>query len=181
MLSRISVSGTWVSEPVRIRVKTLLGTATLDELKATRAFDAFAIPELATMILSRFDAFDEPTQINVISENPRREFIPRSIEIYRQARGWRHAEELGRALMVPLASQFAPEHIQSMLDAVAENDQIKTASGTSTILETVFDLSRAALGDARPHWQAFVERLSHEYGDPNHYYAYPTIRAKLAT
>jgi hypothetical protein len=171
----------WTSEPVRIRVKTLLETAPLEVLKTTNAFDAFAIPALASMLSTRLDAFDEPTLINVISENPRREFIPHAIEIYRQAHGWRHAEELGRALMIPLASQFAPEHIKTMLDAVAENDQIKTASGTSTILETVFDLSRATLGDARPHWQAFVERLSHEYGDSNHYYAYPTIRAKLAT
>lgn len=170
----------WVSEPVRIRARTLLSTAALDDLKAAYAFDAFAIPELATVLLARFDAFDEATQINIISENPRREFIPRAIEVYQQAQGWRHAESLGRALIVPLANQFAPEHIQAMLDAVADNDQIKMASGTSTILESVFELSRSVLDDARPHWQAFVDRLSGEYGNPNHSYAYPKIRAKLA-
>lgn len=171
----------WVSEPFRIRVKNLLKTATLDEIKATGAFDAFSIQELADIILARFDAFDDAAKINVISENPRREFIPLAIEIYRQAHGWRHAEELGRALMIPLANQFAPEHIKTMLDTVSENGQIKTASGTSTILEAVFDLSRAVLGDARPHWQAFVDRLTHEYGNPDHCYAYPAIRAKLAS
>lgn len=171
----------WTSEPVRIRVKTLLETASLEVLKSTNAFDAFAIPELASMLSARLDAFDEPTLINVISENPRREFIPRAIAIYRQALGWRHAEQLGRALMIPLANQFAPENIQAMLDAVAENDQIKTASGTSTILETVFELSRSVLGEAKPHWQAFVERLAREYGNQDHSYAYPAIREKLAT
>lgn len=171
----------WTSESVRIRVKTLLENASLEVLKSTNAFDAFAIPELASMLSARLDAFDEPTLINVISENPRREFIPRAIAIYRQARGWRHAEQLGRALMIPLANQFSPENIQAMLDAVAENDQIKTASGTSTILETVFELSRPVLSEARHHWQAFVDRLAQEYGDQDHSYAYPAIRKKLAT
>ncbi|MBU2804263.1 hypothetical protein HF668_03645 [Acidithiobacillus ferridurans] len=171
----------WISEPVRIRIKTLLSTEELNKLKAAHAFDAFAIPDLATILLNRFDAFDEATQINIISENPRREFIPRAIDVYRQAWGWRHAEALGRALMIPLANQFAPEDIRSMLEAVAENYEIKTASETSTILETAFELIRSVLNDARPHWQAFVDRLSEEYGSPDHSYAYPEIRAKLSS
>ncbi len=170
----------WASDPVRIRFKTLLETASLDLLRSANAFDAFAIPELASILLARLDAFDEPTLINVISENPRCEFIPRAIAIYGQAVGWRHSEQLGRALMIPLANQFTPEHIQAMLDAVAENEQVKTASGTPAILETVFELSRPVLGEARPHWQAFVDRLANEYGNPDNYYAYPSIREKLA-
>lgn len=171
----------WVSESVRIRIKTLLGTATLDALKATGAFDAFAIPELASILLARFDAFDEATQTNIISENPRREFIPKAIALYRDARGWRHAESLGRALMVPLAPLFAADDIRHVLDAVVANEQIWAASGTSGILETVFELSQSLLAESRPHWQGFVNRMASERGNQTEHFAYPAIRAKLAT
>jgi hypothetical protein len=170
----------WISESARIRVKTLLESASLDVLKASNAFDAFAISELESMLMVRFDAFDEPTLINVISENPRPEFVPRAIAIYRQAHSWRHAERLGQALMIPLADQFAPENIATMLDAVAENSEIKEASGTTAILEAVYECSQSVLVESKPHWQAFVDRMTKEYGDPDHTYAFPSIRKKIA-
>ncbi len=171
----------WVSESVRIRVKTLLDAATLDALKATGAFDAFAIPELASILLARFDAFDESTQINIISENPRREFIQKAIALYRDARGWRHAESLGRTLMVPLAPLFGANDIRQVLDAVAANEQIWAASGTSAILETIFELSQSLLAESRPYWQGFVDHMASERGNQTEHFAYPAIRAKLAT
>lgn len=171
---------TWISEPVRIRVKTLLSSSTLADLKASGAFDAFAIPELSDVLMARFDAFDEDTQISVISENPRREFVDRAIELYSGAGGWRHAEMLGRALMVRLATFFTADDIRRVLEAVRGNGQIWGASGTPSILDTVFDLSRSLLAETRPHWQSFVDAMTtQQRGDATAHHAYPGIRAKL--
>lgn len=171
---------TWISEPVRIRVRTLLASSTLANLKGSGAFDAFVIPELADVLMGRFDTFDEDTQISIISENPRREFVQRAIEIYSGAGGYRHAEMLGRALMIRLAPFFSADHIRRVLDAVSGNGQIWGASGTPTILDTVFDLNRAVLPEARPHWQNFVDAMTKQHhGDATSHYAYPGIRAKL--
>lgn len=171
---------TWISEPVRIRIRTLLSSSTLADLKASGAFDAFAIPELADALMARFDAFDEDTQISVISEYPRREFVDRAIALYSGAGGWRHAEMLGRALMVRLATFFTDDDIRRILEAVMGNGQIGGASGTPSILDTVFDLSRSVLPGARPHWQNFVDVMTtQQRGDPTAHHAYPGIRAKL--
>lgn len=170
----------WISEPVRIRVRTLLASSTLADLKASGAFDAFAIPELADVLMARFDAFDEDTQVSVISENPRREFVGRAIELYSGAGGWRYAEMLGRALIVRLAPFLSADNIRRVLDAVIGNGQIWGASGTPTILETVFDLSRPVLAEARPHWQRFVDAMTtQQRGDATAHHAYPGIREKL--
>lgn len=170
----------WISEPVRIRVRTLLASSTLADLKASGAFDAFAIPELADVLMARFDAFDEDTQVSVISENPRREFVGRAIELYSGVGGWRHAEMLGRALIVRLAPFLSADNIRRVLDAVIGNGQIWGATGTPTILETVFDLSRPVLAEARQHWQRLVDAMTtQQRGDATAHHAYPGIREKL--
>jgi hypothetical protein len=65
----------WLSDPARIRYRQLLHIADAETLKQHSAFDAFAIPELAEILLSRFDDFDLRTQIGIISEHPRQEFV----------------------------------------------------------------------------------------------------------
>lgn len=170
----------WLSESVRIRVRTLLETADAESLKAFSAFDAFAVPELAQVLLDRFDTLDETTQIGIITEHPKREFVDRAITIYAEARSYRGAESLGHALIVPPAQYFNAANIRDLLAKVAENGQIWCAGGTPEILESAFDQSMPLLADTRDDWSAFVEEMTrHGHGDATGYYAYPGIRAKL--
>lgn len=170
----------WLSEPVRIRVRTLLASTTLADLKVLGAFDAYAIPELADILMARFEAFDEDTQISVISENPRRQFINRALEIYSGAGGYRRAEMLGRSLIVRLAPYFSADDLRRVLEVVVGNGQIWSASGTPNILEEVFELSKPVLATARLHWKKFVDVMTKQSGgDATAHDAYPGIRAKL--
>jgi hypothetical protein len=172
----------WISNPVRIRVRTLLLSASLDDLKSSGAFDAFVIPELADALMERFDTFNESAQVGIISENPRSEFVSRAIELYSGSGGWRYAENIGRALIVQLAPFFSADDIKRTLDAVIGNGQIWGAAGTPTILETVFDKCKPVLAEARPHWQSFVDAMTLLHrGDANAHHSYPGIREKLAT
>lgn len=171
---------TWLSESVRIRVKTLLQTTDAESLKSFSAFDAFAVPELAQALLDRFDALDETTQISIITEHPKREFVDGAIAIYAKARSYRGAESLGQGLVVPLAQYFDAENIQDLLAAVTKNGQIWCAGGTPEILGLVFDRTRPLLADTRDNWSAFLEEMTrHQGGDETAYYAYPGIREKL--
>lgn len=171
----------WLSEPTRLRVKTLLTSAPLILLKQCSAFDAFAIPELADVLMGRFDAFDQATQINVIAENPRREFVQRAIAIYGNAGGWRQAETIGQALIVRLAPMFTAENVQEMLLAVTGNAQVSEAAGTASVLGDVFEATRPLLSTARDHWQVFVDAMTvQQRGNATASYAYPNIRALLA-
>lgn len=170
----------WLSEPVRLRIRTLIETAGLDVLKSFSAFDAFAVPELANALMSRFDAFDEDTQIGIIAEHPRREFVGRAIQLYSGAGGYRTAEVLGQTLIVRLAPHFSVDDIRQLLDAAAANGQISDASGTPAILASVFDATRHLLPECRGCWQGFVDNMTAKQGgDQAAYYAYPDIRARL--
>ena len=172
---------TWISEPVRLRVKKLLAIAEPSDFKALSAFDAFAIPELATVLLERFDSFDQATQIDMIAGDPRREFVDRAIMIYSGANSWRTAETLGQTLILGIAPLLNAEDVRKVLNAAESNGQIANANRTSAILETLFDLTRKLLNDTRPHWRNFVDTMTAQYGNgqaANHY-AYPNIRSKL--
>ena len=170
----------WSPEPTRIRFRRLLQDADAETLKKHSAFDAFAIPELASILVGRFESFEQDVQIGIISQIPRREFITQAIRIYGDASGWRAAEQRGRVLMIPLAPLMNADDVRVMLEAVQENDQIWGASGTSAILETVFDATRSLLAQSRPHWQAFINARMLSSRDASSHYAYPALQQRLA-
>lgn len=170
----------WLSEPTRIRFKRLLEDADAETLKVHSAFDAFSIPELAAILLARFDSFEQEVQVGIISQTPRREFIAPAIRIYGESGGWRTAEQRGRALMVPLAPLMNADEVNAMLEAIKENGQIYEASGTPGVLEQVFDLTKSVIGETNPQWQSFVDEMTRKNrGDATSYYSYPGLRAKL--
>jgi len=171
----------WLSEPTRIRFKKLLQDADADTLKAHSVFDAFVIPELADILLVRFNSFEQDVQIGIISQNPRPEFVAAAIRIYGDSGGWRTAEQRGRALMIPLAPLMTAAEVKAMLDAVKENSQIYEAGGTPDVLEHVLELSKSVLSDTKFEWQTFVDEMTNKnHGDVTSYYSYPGLRAKLA-
>jgi hypothetical protein len=170
----------WLPEPTRIRFRKLLQDADAETLKQHSAFDALAIPELAAVLLARLDSFKQDVQIGIISQTPRREFISHAIRIYGDSGGWRAAEERARALMVPLAPFMNADDVQAMLEVIKGNSQIYEASGTPDLLEQVFDSSKTVIGDAKPHWQDFVDVMTMKnHGDATSYYSYPALRKKL--
>ncbi|EMM6685208.1 hypothetical protein ACJJBP_24595 [Pseudomonas aeruginosa] len=170
----------WLSEPTRIRFRQLLGAVDADTLKTHSAFDVFCIPELASVLLARFESFEQDVQIGIISQLPKREFITQAIHIYGNSSSWRTAEQLGRALMIPLAPLMSADDVRSMLEAVQGNGQIWGASGTPAILETVFDTTRSLLTTSHPHWQAFVNARVAASRDATSLYAYPALQQRLA-
>jgi len=170
----------WLSEPVRLRIIQLIQTSDVEVLENNSVFDAFAIEELANVLLSRFDSFDEKIRVKIISEYPQKEFVDRAIEIYKEASGWRYAEMLGQSMILPLAHLFTADNIREILESVAQNDQIGWASGTPNILSSLFDLTLPILDEAKPRWTEFVDKMTDQNrGDQTAHYAYPDIRAKL--
>lgn len=171
----------WLTEPTRIRFRKLLSAADSESIKKHSAFDAFAIPELAAILLARFDSFEQEIQISIISQNPRPEFVTPAIRIYGDSGGWRTAEQRGRALIILLSPLMTASHVKTLLNTVRENNQIYEASGTPDILEQVLELTKSVLNEAGPDWQVFVDEMTDKnHGDKTSYYSYPGLRAKLA-
>jgi len=171
---------TWLSEPVRLRIRRMLESSNVAVLKEFSVFSALSVPELSGELLARFDSFDRNTQISVAAENPCRELVGRAIALYSTSGGWRSAEANGQSLILNFVRFLEAQDIKKILDAVVANDQIWAASGTPATLGTFFDLTLPMLVETRPHWQDFVDSMTAKSGGntPDHY-AYPSIRAKL--
>lgn len=170
----------WLSEPVRLRIKQLLQAVDVEALKESAAFDAFTVGDLGGILLARFDAFDKKTQISIISEHPKTEFVASGISLYGSASSYRSAEELGQSVITPLTPYFSADDIRELLEAVNGNGQIWYAAGTPPVLEFVFDTTRHLLPESQKHWQAFIEARIADCGEPTAYYAYPALQQRLA-
>ena len=170
----------WLSEPDQIRIRRLLETANPDTLKENFAFDTFDIDPLSEVLFYRFDGFDEDTQIDIINECPKKEFVEKGIKIYSEARSYRHAEQLGQFILLSLADFFTSEDIGKILDATNDNNQIWHAGGTSNILENLFDQTTSLFPQSRKHWSAFVDKqIEREHEDKSNHYAYPGLQERL--
>jgi hypothetical protein len=170
----------WLSDPVRVRLRRLLESADVEKLKTFSVFDTFAVPELAAILREKIDGFDAPTQISIISAHPRLEFVPLAIELYGRAGGFRSAETLGDDLIVRLAHHFSALNIEALLVKVKDNGQIHSASGTTDVLNSVFETTRSLLPSTAAAWLAFVNEMTAlRGGDATLYYSYPALRAKL--
>lgn len=165
----------WLPEPTRIRFRKLLNDADAETLNKHSGFDAFSIPELAAILLARFESFDQEVQVGVISQAPKREFIAPAIRIYGESWSWRGAENYGRALMIPLAPLMTPDDIKHMLDSVKDNGQVLGAHGTEEIFKSVLEQSKSVLAQSKQHWQDFLNEINEGRRTPR----YPELRAKL--
>jgi hypothetical protein len=168
----------WIKSSDRLRISRLIETADVETLKANYAFDAFNITPLSETLLSRFHGFDTATKISIIAEHPRSEFVPSGIEIFAGAVSYRHAEQLGRSIVLPLATRFTPEEIKDVLNAANDNGQIREAAGMPAILAQLFDQSISQLARSRPHWQAFIDEQIARTGTDG-YYSYSAIQERL--
>lgn len=171
----------WLLKPTQIRFKTLLQNADVETFKVCSVADVSAIPDLKDIIIDRITSFDEKSQIDIISQNPKREFIKTAINIYGSANSYAQAEILGRRLMIPLAPLMDSDDIKEMLDAINGNDQIIPAWGTPEILENVFNaLSQCVKEQSERHWQEFWDVMIKKNPFILHgYFWYPGLGDKI--
>ncbi|MDE0280429.1 MAG: hypothetical protein OXN16_05015 [Gammaproteobacteria bacterium] len=171
----------WLKKSDQARIRRMLESADVQELKASAAFDVLDVSQLAPVLLARVEDFDEATMISLISEYRRPEFVDTAIEIFSHAGSFRDAESLGQRTILPMAEFFGSTQIKSLLDTVRENGQIWNASGTPDLLEQVFDMTSQLLPETRSHWEEFVEdRIRSMDGDRSKYYSYPGLQERLA-
>ena len=101
----------WLPESDQIRIQSLLKTIDVEMLKTHSAFDVFAIEPLGSILLDRYESFDDTTKISIIREHPKKEFVQSGMKIYAHAGSFRYAEGLGQSIILPLAPFFRAEDI----------------------------------------------------------------------
>lgn len=169
----------WLPQSEQTRIQRLLETIDVEKLKTHSAFDVFAIEPLGSILLERYESFDDTIKISIIREHPKEEFIQSGINIYAGAGSFRGAERLGQSIILPLSPFFRAEHIQAILKVVEDNGQICYAAGSLEILEQLFDQTKHLLPKSRTHWEYFVNRRSKHIKSKNTPYTYPGLKQRL--
>lgn len=170
----------WLSEAVKLRILRLIEDSSVSQLKGHYCFDAFSVQNISDALLGRFYAFEKEEQVELIADNPKREFVDQGIRIYSDSLNYRESERLGNSVIVPLASHFSAQDVKKLLDAVLGNSQISYASGTPDVLLEVFRMTQPLLGETSDCWQSFVDTMTEQHGGKEDaHYSYPAIRARL--
>ena len=170
----------WLKESDRTRIRRLLESADVETLKSSAAFESLSTEPLSEVLSDRFHKFPEEVQINIIADHPSKELVGRGIELYAKAVSYRHAEQLGHSVILPLAKYLDSADVAAVLKAASENGQICYAAGTSKILEKLYDETTSFLIDSRPHWQEFVrEQIDRADADFSDRYSYPGLQKRL--
>lgn len=107
---------------------------------------------------------DSPVRVGDVSAQPDELEIMRNVALYAGATSFRNAEQLGRTVILPMASQLSSIHVVAILGVAALNRQIWDAGGTPGILQRLFTETRHHLPYTHPIWASFVKfTLSDEY------------------
>jgi hypothetical protein len=170
----------WLKAADQTRIRRLLESSDVESLKVNAAFDALVIPELSTVVIVRLNSFEPKTQISIINEQPRPEFVKPAIELFSAVHGFREAETRGYSVILPVSKFFSPSDVELLLEVVKENEQIWNASLIPGIIETIFDNTKPLLSATRPYWQSFVDlQVKRMGGNTETYYAYPGLQKRL--
>lgn len=167
----------WLDEPSRMRLRHIaenppLGSDTFDvpfgpspSITPEAWLGALDIPELRAVVLSGFDSMPFDTQERFLRESNRSDFNDRAIAVFRRAGGWRHAESLGRGLILPRARSFSPEQVRALLEAVTENNQIWDAADMQAIITEFFHLVRHHHNSNKVDWKNLLAFLASQDRD----------------
>jgi hypothetical protein len=169
----------WMDQPSRIRMTEILRRESLTRLIPVGCFDTLHIPDLAQVLLPRVSSADDEQKFNIISENPKPQFVDEAIELYSKSGSFRTAELRGEKLILAHANFFKAEDVAKTLSVAAEdrNNQILDAVGTSDILIKLFDTRLDLLPYTKAAWKGLHDALTarHFLNDCT----YPTLVGKL--
>lgn len=168
----------WIGDAARLRIQTLVGQAKPEVVKAFDLFDGIGVPGLKDLLHAKFKGLSPDWQQSIVADNPSAEFADYAPGLYEQAASFRHAEALGVAVVLPLATYFTATHMDKLLAAVETNGQIREASGSPAIIEELYDKTVRLLPQTGQRWREFIAEVVKDK-DHTGMCAYPGVRKRL--
>lgn len=160
----------WIDEATKVRLRSVLDTTPVErrgQYNLTQPIEAgvqvlisgLRIDDLREKALIRFRAASSATQEHLLSQCPDLHLADDAIRIFRNASGWRHAENIGRHVILPLAARFSADEVAQCLEAVRENPQIWDAADMPAILTLLFEATQHLKTATQDSWRSFVDFL----------------------
>src|SRR5207237_8728634 len=115
---------TWLSEPMRLRVRQYFSNYDFDSSSARDVIAAASVAELGSVLLERFRSLAAERQVEVIRDMPHPIFVADGIRLYNESPSFRSAEYRGNGLVLPLVRYYTANNVIALLEGAKANNQI---------------------------------------------------------
>ncbi len=149
----------WVTEGVRIRLRTIAATYRVDAGEMDYLFEGLGIPDLRSLLLSAVEKMDEHEREQVVERCPRPEFRETAIALYTKSGSYRVAESRAKDLILPLSDHLTVADIDNITQAVAANVQIYDAVRSPILVLELFKRTHRLHAATRTSWERLSEWL----------------------
>jgi hypothetical protein len=148
-----------------------------DGSKARSIGHGLCVAELNRRCVERLSKCTDRELIEIIKIAHLPECVPAAITAFAQAGSYRHAELLGKSLILPLLDLFTADQLAQTLDAVPNNSQILYAAEIPDILCQIFDALGCDDADVAAQWRRLFTQLDERFArDPGSSGFYKALR-----
>jgi hypothetical protein len=170
----------WLSQPTRIRLKSIVQTYQYDAGSVGSMLGALSVDELRPRFVARVMTFTDGDREALLSRHHRPEFVDVAIELYSDVGRFRDSDRIGRAVIKPIAALMSADQVQRLLAAAGSNNQIyRAGSDTSEVLLDLFEKTADLRDATKPAWQGFMTTVLGNSPSPESPTAHPSVRRAL--
>jgi hypothetical protein len=131
----------YLRDDIRVRLENFVTEMPDEELipGLLRALDFAPLRSNAVQRLGRVNHIQLDELIRFEQRDYGDEFVGRAVELYEASTSFADANFRGTRLIVPLARFLQPQHVERIVRAVAENDQISNSFNLDRVLQAIWD------------------------------------------
>lgn len=180
-LGELSTAWDSVPETSVPRFVTLVESFDFEQLASWAVLSATTpVDAVEKAIDKRLQAASDDELQAVIAVRRAKKHLPLAMERFTGSRGWRPAERRMELMVLPLARFMTVDDLRLLRSTLQTNEQVREASSMPPLLEQLYDVTSDVSG-AQAEWEDIVSDLAGKApdGDPEHYYAYPQLRARV--
>jgi hypothetical protein len=137
----VTIPYTWqyTGDDVRVRIENFVADMPDEETVPglLRGLDFVPLRAKAIWRLSRVNAVQLDELIRFEQRDYEDELVDRAVELYEASTSFADANHRGTHLIIPLARYLQPYHVERIMKAVAENDQIASSFDLERVLRAI--------------------------------------------
>lgn len=162
-----------------VRVHEALKSTPVQQLVDHRVFACDLAGEAKDIVETRLADLDSRQLAEVIGQSPGLRYVGAAIDALRESASYREAEERMQTLVIPLAAVLTAAQIREVLDCFRANPQVRRAYQMPPLLVQFFEKTESAFTDCYADWYDLADWLADTARDPEDYYAYPDLWARV--
>jgi hypothetical protein len=161
------------------RVYQVLKGVAVQRLVDHRIFSCDLAGDAKDIVETRLADLDSRQLAEVIGQSPELRYVGAAVDALRESATYREAEERMGTLVIPLAAVMTATQIREVLDCIRGNPQMRRATQMPPLMVQFFEKTESAFTDCYADWYDLTDWLAETARDPEDYYAYPELWARV--